>query len=246
MAESFEAAACRAPDAGGLSPLALAQALRLASPALPVGGFSYSQGLEWAVEAGMVADEAGAQVWIADGLMLTLARFELPLLVRLLRAWKAGDGQGVCALDAAYLAAREAREPREEVQRMGHALDALLKVLPEFAARAASPPAAWITVFAEACATLHLPEDVTLTAYAMAWCENQTAAAVKLVPLGQSAAQRILSALISALPAALAEAHRRAQAGDGADPLAGLETSLPGLAIACARHETQYTRLFRS
>jgi urease accessory protein len=229
-----------------MNPLVLAQALRLASPALPVGGFSYSQGLEWAVEAGTVADEAGAQVWIADGLALPLARFELPLLLRLLRAWAAGDTPRVRALDAACLAAREAREPREEAQRMGHALDALLKVLPEFATRAASPPAAWITVFAEACATLRLPEDAALTAYAMAWCENQTAAAVKLVPLGQSAAQRILSALIAALPDALVEAQRRAQAGDETDPLAGLETSLPGLAIACARHETQYTRLFRS
>lgn len=231
------------PGSGGI---ALAQALRLASPALPVGGFSYSQGLEWAVEAGMVPDEASAQVWIADGLLLTLARFELPLLLRLLRAWAAGETQRVRALDAAYLAAREAREPREEAQRMGHALDALLKVLPEFAARAASPPAAWITVFAEACATLRLPEDAALTAYAMAWCENQTAAAVKLVPLGQSAAQRILSALIAALPGALLEAQQRAGADEGSNPLAGLETSLPGLAIACARHETQYTRLFRS
>lgn len=235
-----------APDAMTPDAMTLAQAMRLASPALPVGGFSYSQGLEWAVETATVHDEASAQGWIADGLQLSLARFELPLLLRLLRAWSAGDHARVEALDAAYLAAREAREPREEAQRMGHALDALLRVLPEFSPRAPHPPAAWPTVFAEACSRLGLPETSALTAYAMAWCENQAAAAVKLVPLGQSAAQRIVSSLIAALPDVLDEAQRRAALTSDDAVLAGLETSLPGLGIACARHETQYTRLFRS
>ena len=214
-----------------------------------VGGFSYSQGLEWAVEAGWVRDEASAQAWIVDGLLLMQARFELPLLLRLLRC---GDDAQRRALDAAYLAAREAREPREESLRMGHALKALLDVLPETVGResaeCAAPfrPASWPTVFAEACAGLRIPEAAALAAYAFGWGENQCAAAVKLIPLGQSAAQRILSALIAALPAALAEAVARADDDAEAGPLAGLDTSLPALAIACAKHETQYTRLFRS
>lgn len=222
--------------------LALAQAMRLASPALPVGGFSYSQGLEWAVETGQVHDEASAQTWILDGLLLVQARFELPLLARLLRA----DTAQTVQLDAAYLAAREAREPREESQRMGHALNALLDILPERPTLEHARPASWPAVFAQACRTLAIPEHVALTAYAMAWCENQTAAAVKLVPLGQSAAQRILSALIAKLPTVIETALERAAIPSGDEVLAGLESSLPALAIACAKHETQYTRLFRS
>jgi urease accessory protein len=251
------AAASTASDsAEALASAALAQLLRLASPALPVGAFSYSQGMEWAVDVGWIHDESSAAAWIGDLLRLSMARYELPILARLLRAGLARDAGRVVGLNAGYLAAREAREPVEESVQMGHSLLRLMDTLPEFDGAPefgtmARPPerCAWPTAFALACARLSLPVRAVLTAYAFAWCENQCSAAIKLVPLGQSAGQRILSALISVLPGILDEALAYADASTaqaetewGAD----LQNALPALAIACASHETQYSRLFRS
>jgi urease accessory protein len=219
-----------------------------------VGGFSYSQGLEWAMEAGLVCDESGALTWIVDLLRLSMTRYELPMVARLLRAWQARDTGRVVGLNAAYLAAREAREPLEESLQMGHSLLRLLDALPEFDVASAFDTVArercaWPTAFTFACARLSLPIRPVLTAYAFAWCENQCAAAIKLLPLGQSAGQRMLSALIAALPGVFDEALARAdtpggqtETGFGED----LDNNLPAFAIACASHETQYSRLFRS
>lgn len=223
--------------------LPLVRLLHLASPALPVGAFSYSQGLEWAVESGRVGNEATAQSWIGDALHFALARCEGPALVALLRAWRAEDGAAVRRFNAEFIATRETAELRAETLQMGYSLARLLRDLPEMPEtlretfdqlREIAFPTAW------AAAATHWQADETeaAAAYLWAWLENQVMAAVKLVPLGQTAGQRMLAALSPELPALAVDAIARA---DGP-----WENFTPGMSIASCRHETQYTRLFRS
>ncbi len=242
-------AADRAPASreitSGAGLLPLVRLLQLASPALPVGAYTYSQGLEWAVESGAVRNEADAAAWIGDLLEWNLARFEAPLMACQLAAWTAGDDGEVARLNDDFLASRETAELRAETVQMGWSMVKLLAELDAFAAlpgwRARllavdTPcfPSAW----SAAAAAWQVPAELALAAYLWAWAENQVMAAVKAVPLGQSAGQRLLATL-----------------GAGIPPLAQLALHLPearwsnytpGLAIASSRHETQYTRLFRS
>lgn len=219
-------------------PIILAQLLRLASPALPVGGYSYSQGMEWAVEAGWVKTETDAARWIGDLLAGPLGRFDAPLLARLYHALSTGDDTEACALDQRFLASRESRELREETLQMGYSMTGLLQALPEWQAQPVLSLQTWPARFVEACVRLGQTSEATLTAYLFAWLENQVAAAIKLIPLGQSAGQRLLSQLIPSLAAVVEAAPRL--------PSCDWVSSSPGLAIASSQHETQYTRLFRS
>ena len=218
---------------------ALIRLLQLASPALPVGAYTYSQGLEWAVESGTVRDEASAQAWIDACLAFGIARFEAVYLAHMLEAWMAGDVDALTALDADFVASRESAELRAETLQMGHSLVRLLGDLgaaPPALADFAEPsfPLAWSC--AAAAWGVSVPEAVA--GYLWAWAENQVMAAVKAVPLGQTAGQRMLLALggkISALAQTVVDT--------------GLDATcnyLPAFAIACSCHETQYTRLFRS
>ena len=225
--------------------LPLIRLLQLASPALPVGAYTYSQGLEWAVEAGAVRDEAAAGRWIGDLLEWNLARFEAPLLARLIAAWTTGDDAAVAALNADFLASRETQEMRAETVQMGYSLVRLFAELDAFAllpgwrARLVAVDApAFPTAWAAAAAAWRIPADQAVPAYLWAWLENQVMAAVKVVPLGQSAGQRLLARLGERLPALAALAAEL--------PEDRWSNFTPGLAIASSRHETQYTRLFRS
>ncbi|WP_217423319.1 urease accessory protein UreF [Uliginosibacterium aquaticum] len=222
----------------------LVRLLHLASPALPVGAFSYSQGLEWAVESGAVTSEAAAQRWIRDALHLALARCEAPALIGLLRAWKAGNACEVARLNAEFIATRETSELRAETLQMGYSLARLLRDLPDtpeatktalLELREIAFPTPWAT----AAAHWQIEELDAANAYLWAWLENQVMAAVKLVPLGQTAGQRMLVALAEDLPALALEAVRRADTEDW-------ENFTPGMTLASSQHETQYTRLFRS
>lgn len=223
--------------------LFLTRLLQLASPALPVGAFSYSQGLEWAIEEGTVHDEATTLAWIGDLLEHNLGRFEAPLLARLIEAWQGGDIETVRRLNELHLASRESAELRAETLQMGYSLVRLLRELGDFPADnlaaldalgETSFPAAW----SAAAAAWEIPAEEALTAYLWSWAENQTMGALKAAPLGQSAGQRILLAL-GARVAAIAQ---RALTLD-AEAWSNLA---PGFAIASCRHETQYSRLFRS
>lgn len=222
----------------------LVRLLHLASPALPVGAFSYSQGLEWAVESGAVTSEAAAQAWIRDALHFALARCEAPALIGLLRAWKAGDVAEVARLNAEFIATRETAELRAETLQMGYSLARLLRDLPDTpehtkAALLNLSEIAFPTPWAAAAAHWQIEEADAANAYLWAWLENQVMAAVKLVPLGQTAGQRMLVALAEDLPALAQEAVRRADSEDW-------ENFTPGMTLASCQHETQYTRLFRS
>jgi len=222
----------------------LLRLLHLASPALPIGAFHFSQGLEYAVDAGLVHDEAGALDWI-DGIAgAGLATLDLPVLHRLHAAWLADDATAVLRWNQFLLACRETAELREEDRHLG---GALLRVLAEFgldtgifAARFSGKGAgvAHATAFALACARWQIAPLAALQTYAWAWAENQVLAAVKLVPLGQSAGQRILHALHPRLGV------YSIRATEVLDSDIGIATSLQ--AIASARHETQYSRRFRS
>lgn len=229
-----------------LAPAALLQLIWLASPALPVGGFSYSEGLEAAVDAGLAHTEAGATQWLLQQLQLSQARSELPATAAAITAWQAGDDHGaqqVTTLNTWVLATRESAELRQQALQMGRSLTDWLRQRdgadPRVARLAALQPGpSWPMAFALAAARSGAPARDALLAMAFGWAENLVQAAVKAVPLGQSAGQRMLQALAEAIPAAVDQAL--------ATPDLERQAFSPGLAIASARHEAQYSRLFRS
>jgi urease accessory protein len=232
-----------ADNPAGDSSHALLRLLHLSSPALPIGAFHFSQGLEYAIDAGWVTDEASALEWIGGIAEHSLATLDLPVLHRLQSAWRAADHEAVRRWNAFLIACRETEELRLEDRHLGAAL---LRVLGEFAVTTELFPAGRLnpdgvshaTAYALACARWDIAPLAALQAYAWAWTENQVLAAVKLVPLGQSAGQRMLHALGSRL-VVLAERARGL-----ADADIGIATSLS--AVASGKHEVQYTRLFRS
>lgn len=212
--------------------MSLTRLLQLASPALPVGAYTYSQGLEWAVEAGTVKDEATALTWIGDQLEWNLGRYEAPLLARMMAA----DEATLAELDAQYLASRETAELRAETLQMGHSLKRLIDDLREEIA--VSPRLTFPAMWASLAAKWNIAPADALTAWLWSWAENQTMAALKAVPLGQAAGQRILLEIGKRIPVIVERALQLDE--DNCSNFA------PAFAIACARHETQYSRLFRS
>ena len=220
--------------------LALVRLLQLVSPTLPVGAYTYSQGLEWAVETGQVKDEAGALAWIGDCLAFGNARFEAVYLARMLEAWREGNMTRLAELDADFAASRESAELRAETLQMVYSLARLLSGLSDFSGTGIqyftepSFPLAWSC----AAAAWDIDDEVAVTGYLWAWTENQVIAAVKAIPLGQTAGQRLLLELGGRLPHSAREALHT--------PIGHSRNYLPAFAIASSCHETQYTRLFRS
>jgi urease accessory protein len=228
----------------------LLQLMWLASPALPVGGFSYSEGLEPAVESGTVAGEAKAGDWLLDQLHLGLARSDLAVAAQAFKAWRRADLAHAAELNDWVRQTRESAELRQQTEQMGRSLvewlrnggssaDAGEAADPRIAQLAAFAPApTWPVAFALAAALTPASPREAMLAFAFGWCENMVQAAMKAVPLGQSAAQRILRRLADAVPGAV----------DHAMGLADSErvAHTPMLAILSAQHEVQYSRLFRS
>jgi urease accessory protein len=230
----------------GLASASLIAALRLASPALPVGGFSYSEGLEAAVDAALVHDEATARAWLLDQLDLGLKRAELPLAAAAHFAWQQPDVERIRALNDWALQTRESAELRLQTEQTGRSLTDWMRQRHPGDARVAAlqalrPAPAWPVAFALATACASLPPTEALLVHGFAWAENMVQAALKAVPLGQNAGQRLLDALGAALPAAVEAALQLAAASDGAR-----QSFAPMWAILSARHEAQYSRLFRS
>lgn len=282
-----------------MRPASLLQLLWLASPALPVGGFSYSEGLESAIDAGHVHDEASTATWLQQQLALSLARSELPLLVQALAAWHDDDSLRIAQLNDWQLQTRETSELRRQTEQMGRSMAdwlaqrAWAETLPADTAggamvgmtlpvgslasaeapetllapvepetpeapeagqadeptssclqsrvstlKALAPAPSWPVAFA--LAAWHAgasPRDAALS-FGFAWAENMVQAALKAVPLGQNAGQRVLATLAAALPAWVDAAL---QMPDGQR-----QSFLPMAAILSAQHESQYSRLFRS
>jgi urease accessory protein len=223
--------------------LSLVRLLQLSSPALPIGAYSYSQGLEFAVEAGTIHDAASAQRWIGDLMEHAIGPGEAAVLWRCQRAIAVGDSAAFVAWNAWFRASRETAELRAETEQTGAALVKLLKDLDlldasTLAAVAAAAPVTLPAAFALAAHGSGVEAQSTLTGYVWSWLENQVLAAMKSMALGQVGGQRMLQALGARIPAVVAAA----MAIDDAD----VASAAPGLALASARHETQYSRLFRS
>jgi urease accessory protein len=214
----------------------LARLLQLASPALPVGAYSYSQGLEAAIEAGAVRDAAGAERWIGDILDHSLATMEAPLFLRLCSAWASGDVAAAERWNALFLASRDTAELRAETAQMGYSLAKLLPQLGAGEVPLGEP--SFPASFAHAAASWQIDPHEALVAYLWSWAENQVLAAVKALPLGQTDGQRMLFYIGEKLDAIASGAARLDDDAIGA--------FVPGLALLSSRHETQYSRLFRS
>lgn len=219
---------------------ALLRLMRLTSPALPVGAYAYSQGLEWAVEQGWVRDEASAGGWMQGVLSHTLCQLDIPVLARLYAAWQRQDEQALEYWSAFLAASRESAELQCEDRQLGMALARLLgeSGMAEAEKWTMHPRASFANLFALATLRWEIALPEACLGYLWAWSENQAAAAMKLVPLGQNAGQRLLVRVITIIPGVVQGGLRVEDDGIGA--------FAPGLALASARHETQYTRLFRS
>lgn len=218
---------------------ALLQLIWLASPALPIGGFSYSEGLEAAVDAGLVRDEATAMHWLVDQLHLSVAPADLAVLAAAIPAWQSNNMQTLQTLNQWVFSTRESAEFLLQTEQMGRSFLEWLKLHHDDAAQSfATLPPSYPIAFAFAAARSGADVSSCALAFAFGWAENMSGAAIKAVPLGQSAGQRLLARLSREIPAAvevaLSRTHDTRQAFS------------PMLAILSSRHEAQYSRLFRS
>ena len=221
----------------------LPRLLQLASPALPVGAYSYSQGLEWAIECGDVTNSATAQRWIEDHLNLVFSRFEAPVYAAVFDAWQREDALEVRRLNAEFIASRESAEPRAETLQVGFSYAAWCREVVSLSDSQRATLAALDRVSAPVGAALAaVASGVSrrdgLLAYVFGFTENQVMVMAKALPMGQIAAQKLLFALGDAVTAAVDSALLL----DEAD----WSSASPWLAIAQMKHETQYSRLFRS
>ena len=240
-----------APSVDAVLPAAsLLQLIWLASPALPVGGFSYSEGLEAAILRAQAAPENIAidstnnwlVDWLGDQLQITLARGDLAAIAQAIPAWRNGQLSRITELNDWLLQTRETSELRAQAEQMGRSLcnwlanddatdAALLKHCEQL-------PPTHPVAFALAAAQTDAGVRDCLLPYAFGWAENMVQAAIKSVPLGQTAGQRILARLSQHIPTAVQSAM--------ALPDNERQAFSPMLAILSAQHETQYSRLFRS
>tara|TARA_R110000787_G_scaffold75748_2_gene167520 strand:+ start:13239 stop:13931 length:693 start_codon:yes stop_codon:yes gene_type:complete len=216
---------------------ALFQLLRFSSPSLPIGGFAWSQGLEAAIERSWLRNEEDLHAWLRAGLEQNFARQELPLLLRMLNA----EGQDEIAdWNGRSLAMRETAELRLEDVQTGRALMRLSLSLGMDVAGTWSPQEdiGYLAAFALVCRHHGIAFAPAATGFIWSWLDNQVAAAIKLMPLGQTAGQLLIEQLAPAIPDIIA----RASQVDDED----IGISLPGQVMASMLHEIQYSRMFRS
>lgn len=223
--------------------LALLGLMQLVSPALPIGAFAFSQGLESAFELDWVRDEASLIEWLNGVLEDGLTRCELPVLARLHQAFDHADGESIATWDEWLAATRETAELAAEDSRLGASLKRLLTSLGLMPSEDLLPAllpthAGYVTLFGFTAHSRGVSVRQTLLGFAWAWLENQLAVACKALPLGHTSAQRVIEHMRPALVAAVDQALTLED--DELGPV------LPGLALASALHETQYSRLFRS
>ncbi len=226
------------PGPAGLLPL-----FAWLSPSFPVGAYAYSHGLEWAVEAGDAVEEEAVSAWIADLMVHGFGRTDAILLAQAFEAARAGDGPALDELNALAVAFAPSAELRLETCQQGRsfleavraawpapALDALAPVLTE---EVAYPVAVGL-----ACAAHSLPKAAALEAFLLALVQTLVSAALRLAPVGQTAGTRIVARLAPRM---------RALAGEVLTlTLDDIGSATFRADLGSMRHETQYTRLFRS
>jgi len=214
--------------------------MQLCSPMLPTGAFAYSQGLEFAVSSGWIKDQETTKIWIYGLLQNSLTYLDVPLLSRLHKAWLAKDKQSVLYWNDYLYASRDSKELREEEQQLAHALARLLGDLgiPEAVEWKEKSGVCFLSLFALGAWHWKIAIKEVCLGYLWMWAENQVLAAIKLVPLGQTDGQKILSSVIEMIPDQVSTGLSLNDEEIG--------YTAPGQGIASALHETQYTRLFRS
>jgi urease accessory protein len=212
--------------------------LQFASPALPIGGYSYSQGLEAALEQGIVTDAASARAWIVRYLGEVAAQWDAPLVWRLMKAFALRDQAEVLRLTELFVASRDSAELRAETIQMGFSLKHLLAELGVADVAPLGDEVPLPTAWACAADALGIGHHEALLALLFSMVENLVLVCVKSVPLGQVAGQRLL---LSLRPEIEQAALRAQQLGD--DELCNWS---PGLSILSMRHEAQHGRLYRS
>ena len=236
-----------------MRPIALVRLLQLSSQALPIGGYSHSQGLEAAIEQRVVTGESTLLPWIADVLEFSMKSFEIPSMLSMARAWTRNDPAAIAALNADFLSTRESAEIRAAAVQMGFSLGALVCILPDLPAgtvdtvrsiREPSLPCVW----SAAATAWSIGPRESVMGYLWTWAENQVLVAMKAVPIGQSAGQRVLLAMGSRIADIATQMHPGGPdtGAIAAEPADGYSNFSPGLAILSSQHETQYSRLFRS
>jgi urease accessory protein len=231
--------------------------LQLSSQALPVGGYSHSHGLEAAIEHEIVSEESSLSAWIFDVLEFSITSFEIPCMLSMSAAWTGSNPGAIAVLNDEFLSARESAEIRAAAVQMGFSLRSLLCNLPDVPAdtldalraiREPSLPCVW----SAAAAAWQIEPREAVIGYLWSWAENQVLVAMKAVPIGQSAGQRVLLAVgskIAALGARMDRSEMDSSEMGGAGEMEGMWSGsnfCPGLAILSSQHETQYSRLFRS
>ncbi len=214
--------------------------MSLMSPTLPIGGFTYSQGIEKAVEDEWIADVDSAYEWLSKQLYYGLTYTDLPILKRLYEAYGSNNKDEVSRWSQILLACRETSELRQEETNRGRALTKVLEALED------SITMGWedtintnhLSGFALISTHWNIPISELLLGYSWSWLENQVSAVVKIIPLGQTQGQQLLHKLIDLIPEIVDQAMTLDEENIG--------MSQPALAIASSLHETQYTRIFRS
>lgn len=213
----------------------LLKLLTLSSTALPVGAYCYSQGVESAIQIGLIQDEASSKAYFEEVLEMLLVRFELPMLQRLMQSY--ADIEQFDQWANLYRASRESKEFLAESQQLAFSLNAWIKDVLQIPVEV-KKQLGFVPVYAQLCGRLDLKLVDVLTAYTFTVLENQVLAAVKTVPLGQIAGQRILWHVHGLIPDAI---QRAMQLQDHE-----ISSALPHYAMLSMQHETQYSRLFRS
>lgn len=219
--------------------LALPRLLQLVSPSLPVGAYSYSQGIEWAVDSGWISDAAELQQWLSGLMQKNLCFLELPLLKRMLEAWPVNGTVSVHRWNDYLLASRESHELRQEEVNRARAFYRLLESL-EPGARTHQEllSETQLAGYSYACWRWQIEYHQAAQGLLWSWLENMVLSAVKIIPLGQTDGQKVIFSLAATIPQIVSRAATIDDTDIGASSMA--------LAIASAQHESQYSRLFRS
>ena len=217
---------------------ALLQLMRLCSPTLPIGAYAYSQGLESACELEFVNDEDSLCDWVTGMLGHNMQFLDIPVFSRLYEAHLQHNDADMDYWNNFILASRETRELLLEDTQMGHALIKLLDNLDLPINGIDKNHCSLLTAFTLASVHWKIDRQQALQGFVWAWCENQVSIGIKLIPLGQTSGQRLLSRLIPLLNHAIQQGLEVHDNEIGA--------SCPGAVIASMQHEDQYSRLFRS
>lgn len=225
-----------------LDSFAILRLLQLASPALPVGAYSYSEGVESLVEVGVIKNQQSLEQWITQELKYGAIRLEAAISLRAYRAIVNDDFTALQHWNDWLSASRETEELRLQSLQMGRSLlrlfldlhPNLTDLIPESLEHHCN----FAIAFGLAAAYWQIDSTAMLLGYLQSWATNLINAGIKLIPLGQRAGQQLL---IELQPSLIETVHTVMKLSDDA-----LSSCNWGLTIASMKHETQYSRLFRS